>query len=81
MLTNGFQLARYPSDEKSECCNAQEFSVVMVSSSTTPCAVREVEMKKSGRELRVVLEIYTPLQDTEVYGVCSKCGKRYLKEV
>ena len=35
MLENGFQLARYPSAEKSECCNAQEFNVLMVSSSTT----------------------------------------------
>lgn len=81
MLENGFQLARYLSAEKSECCNAQEFTVVMVSSSTTPCSMRELGMKRSGHELRVVLEIYTPLQDTEVHGVCSKCGKRYRKEV
>lgn len=81
MLENGFQLARYPSAEKSECCNAQEFTVVMVSSSTTPCTMKELSRHKSGRELRVVLEIYTPLQETEVHGVCSKCGKRYRKEV
>lgn len=81
MLENGFQLARYPSAEKSECCNAQEFSVLMVSSSATPCTMRELGMKKSGHQLRVVIEIYTPLQDTEVHGVCSKCGKSYRKEV
>ena len=81
MLANGFQLARYPSAEKSECCNAKELSVLMVSSSATLCTMREVGMKKSGHQLRVVIEIYTPLQETEVHGVCSKCGKRYRKEV
>ena len=81
MLENGFQLARYPSAEKSKCCNAREFTVLMVSSPTTPCTMKEVGRRKSGHQLRVLIEIYTPLQDTEVHGVCSKCGKRYLKEV
>ena len=81
MLENGFQLARYPSAEKSKCCNAREFTVLMVSSPTTPCTMKEVARRKSGHQLRVLIEIYTPLQDTEVHGVCSKCGKRYLKEV